>query len=74
MKTNTIFRKFDNGDIIAIFPDEIADMNGNPLSYMHIGQHGATSLEPDNTVLATPVEYAALKLELERIGYILNIL
>ncbi len=41
MSTKVIFRKFNDGDVIALFPHEVADGSGNIMSYMHIGQHGA---------------------------------
>ena len=68
----TIFRKFKDGEVIALFP-QIADSIGGGLcqSYMHTGQH--SSATPDLVVkltkLATPEEYAELLAELEQIGY-----
>ncbi len=44
--TRVIFRKFpDDGEVIALFPDEHwTEHSGNYIaSYMHIGQHGAAS-------------------------------
>lgn len=75
-KTRVIFRKFPDGDIIALFPFEPHDYAGYMcLSYMHIGQHGGA--DPfylvDRTKLAIPQEYADLKSELESIGYNLEI-
>ena len=64
-----VFRKFPEGDVIALFP-EIEDGPGLVLSYQHIGQHGSASvdllseLEP-----ATTNECAELMLELEQLGY-----
>jgi hypothetical protein len=67
-----IFRTFPDGDVIALFPCLPAEcLNPWPCqSYMHIGQHGAAdpSLVHD-TRPARPHEYAALKAELEQIGY-----
>lgn len=74
--TITIFRKFkDGGDIIALFPAEEWDNEGNCSSYMHIGQHGAAHYQGmiEATTAATPAEYASLKTELESIGYNLKI-
>lgn len=67
-----IFRRFPDGDVIALFPYLPAEcLNAWPCqSYMHIGQHGAA--DPRivyDTRPARPHEYAALKAELERIGY-----
>ena len=64
-----VFRKFDNGDVIALFPEE-EQGRGLITSYMEIGQHGdaskslITDLEP-----ASKEEYAKLAAELKRIGY-----
>ena len=68
----TIYRKYPDGEIIALFPQITANIGGcNCCSYMHIGQHGAAT--PDivvsRTKLATPDEYAELHVELEQIGY-----
>lgn len=69
--TKVVFRKFKGGEVIALFPREIA--NNNPYhceSYMHVGQHGAADTGiVHGTSPATPEEYAPLKLQLERIGY-----
>jgi hypothetical protein len=76
MKTKVIFRRFkDDGSIIALFPDEIADMNNNCMSYQHIGQHGAADYNYciKKTIAATPLEYEPLKRELKTIGYELDI-
>ena len=77
-KTDVVFRKFQEGDIIAIFPKEIYNEviygKNRVLSYQHIGQHGGC-----NTVLitelqkATKREYSDLKKELESIGYNLRV-
>lgn len=70
--TPVIFRKFKEGDVIAILPTLLGDYDlATCLSYMHVGQHGAC--EPDGlvqiTTLARPEEYASLLKELEGIGY-----
>ena len=71
-KTKVIFRKFSDGDIIALMPE--LPGNYNPYmtceSYMHIGQHGGASVDLTNvTIPAKPEEYASLLSELESIGY-----
>jgi hypothetical protein len=70
-----IFRKFKEGDIIAMFPRIPADRLGYHIeSYQHIGQHGLA--DPgivSITKLAMPEEYQSLKEELESIGYNLKI-
>lgn len=76
-KTKVIFRKYrKSGEIIAMFPE----LPGNNqywltcLSYLHVGQHGAASVElVFHTLPATPDEYSDLKAELESIGYDLHI-
>jgi len=72
--TKVKFRKFPEGDVIALFPEEEADLRGNCMSYMCIGQHGAASPELiEELTPATPAEYKAIKEELERIGYHLSV-
>ncbi len=75
MKTDVIFRYWEN-TVIAIFPDELGNMNpATCSSYQAIGQHGACA--PDfiiqNSKLATPEQYQPLFDELTSIGYSLKI-
>ena len=75
MKTKVIFRKFEDGDVIALFPDEIGDNKGNISSYMHIGQHSAAT--PELIYSLSPAsfsEYEPLMNELTSLGYDLEIL
>ena len=75
-KTTVIFRKFRQGDVIALFPMINADDKpGHFLSYQHTGQHGAASeaLLQGYTIPAREQEYRGLKAELENIGYKLDI-
>jgi len=75
-KTKVIFRKFINGDIIALFPEIEggANQKGECMSYMHVGQHsGAAYALIYNTKPAKPDEYADLFAELEGIGYNLDV-
>lgn len=74
-KTIVIFRKFKDGEVIALFPAEEWDHKGNCASYIHVGQHGAADycLLLQTTRLAKPSEYEALRKELESIGYNLDI-
>lgn len=67
----TIFRKFPNGSIIALFPTEPADQcREHCSSYQHTGQHGAASVDLSHvTTPAAPHEYEALLTELKSIGY-----
>lgn len=70
-----VFRWWE-GAVIALFPEEPADYAGYDCeSYMHVGQHGASSDVEivRNSRPATPDEYAGLKRELERLGYRLEV-
>lgn len=72
--TKVLFRVFPEGDVIALFPDEIADSENNIMSYQHIGQHGAASIDLiDELRPAEPNECRDLASELERIGYNLEV-
>jgi hypothetical protein len=66
--TKVIFRKFANGEIIALFPNEKDYMCD---SYMHIGQHSDADypLMISKTKPATEKEYKPLLDELVKIGY-----
>lgn len=73
-----IFRKYSDGDIVAMFPEIAVDQIGyNCQSYMHVGQHSAASPQEvlKQTKPATPMEYAVLQDELERVvGYNLKMI
>ena len=75
LPTLTIFRKFHDGEVIALFPLIPHDANGiYCVSYLHIGQHGAADTSITRTTQpASPSEYAPLARELESIGYSLQI-
>lgn len=76
MKTKVIFRVFEDGQVIAIFPEELGNSDCYTcMSYMHVGQHGACNPKEviSDTRLAKPEEYASLKAELYSIGYNLDI-
>lgn len=70
MNTNVVFKKWEDGQIIALFPHDSFDLDGNITSYMHIGQHSGASrdllYELDD---ASIEEYKNLKEELLSIGY-----
>lgn len=74
--TKVIFRKFPDGELIALFPELPATPDSSfCLCYVHIGQHSAAT--PDlvrTTKRATESEAAPLKAELERVGYTLRVL
>ena len=67
-----IFRKFKNGEVIAILPDVSSD---SVMTYMHVGQHGEGDyshlLEVTQPALFN--EYKALQDELFSIGYRLTV-
>jgi len=74
--TKVQFRKWPEGDVIALFLEE----PGTPdpatcSSYQHIGQHGSADpyLVRNVTRPARPHEYHALARELRRIGYKLRV-
>lgn len=75
-KTKVIFRKFSDGEAIALFP-ELPGLNKitECLSYQTIGQHGSASADIDrkHSWKAKPEEYASLKRELESLGYNLQV-
>lgn len=70
--TPVIFRKFNDGEVIALFPSVPAGQNQNEcMSYVHNGQHGAASLAIIfDTKPARPAEYKPLFNELvNMVGY-----
>lgn len=70
MKTIVVFR-FWKGEVIALFPEDIADQEGNCSSFMHVGQHGAADYEGivARSRPATPAEYENLAKELSSSPY-----
>lgn len=70
-KTKVVFRKFKNGNIIALFPEQSYRRNYVTGSYMHIGQHSDCDYHTviGMTKPATPEEYKDLYQELEIVGY-----
>lgn len=73
--TKVIFKKWPDGDVIAVFPELLGDYSPHTcLSYEHVGQHGAASVSLMSSLApAKPEEYADLKEELESIGYNLKV-
>ena len=66
IKQPVIFRKFKEGDVIALLPGIPVNF-GRIMSYQHIGQHSeADSSLLYDTKLATPEEYADLLAELRQ--------
>jgi len=74
-KTRVVFRRWRNGDIIALFPQIPADYQGYMCSsYEHVGQHGAAN--PDVVIAQTTYvgsPYPPLAEELEQLDYDLEI-
>ena len=70
--TQTIFRAYADGEVVALFPTIPADPQGHCLSYLHVGQHGAA--DPGHVIArtrpASATEYAELLDELTVIGYV----
>lgn len=64
-----VFRKFKEGDIIAIFCNTAKDCKaGNVTAYQHMGQHCEVSRNIGSFAkLAKPEEYASLLRELKGI-------
>ena len=65
-----VFRKFNNGEIIALFPDiKFGCPYYQIMSYMHIGQHDEVDHHAilEQTKLATEEEYQTLLNEIKNI-------
>jgi len=71
-KTKVIFRKFPDGEVIALFP-ELPGTNSvlDCLNYMHVGQHGSGKATLDGTLKTCKYEH--LYKELTAIGYNLTV-
>ena len=75
--TPVVFRKYPDGEIIALFPTIPADSYGRYCqSYLHVGQHGGADYQGviGDTTPARPAEYASLKKEIEGLGYKLRVI
>lgn len=73
--TKVVFRKYKNGDIIALFP-EIPAAFGEVASYTHMNGHGGShyKLVMNSTKSATEAEYMPLFNELvAKYGYQLDV-
>lgn len=67
-KLECVFRVFPEGDVIALFTDDIRGVLMG--SYQHVGQHGDASIDlMDELRAATLEESEDLKQELTSIGY-----
>ena len=69
--TPVIFRMWKDGEVVALFPTILADLDHNCSSYLHIGQHGAADYNYviSQTQSATEEDYQPLLKELEMVGY-----
>ena len=71
-QTRVVFRRFKEGDVIALFPCMPWNAHGNSItSYMHAGQHAAADYAGviAGTSPATGEEYRELLAELKSVGY-----
>jgi len=74
MKTKVCFRKFPEGDVIALFPEVITN-NIFIESYQHVGQHGGADVNLITELeTVSPREYYSLYNELLSIGYVLEVI
>lgn len=78
METQKVVFKMIGDEVIAIFPNNLYSevLYGNTMvdSYMHVGQHSACAVELiDELPYASQEQYKDLKIELEQIGYNLNL-
>ena len=75
--TKVIFRKYSNGEIIALFFEEPGSNRVSEcLDYVHVGQHGSANVwaTVKDTKLAIPEEYKDLFEELTKnVGYNLKV-
>lgn len=69
--TKMNFRKWPDGTIDALMPEEIASYDGHCTVYSRIGQHSPADYSHciTSTSPASPEEYAPLLKELTGIGY-----
>jgi hypothetical protein len=75
-KTVVVFRRWPDGSIIALFPNEpFTHSRSTCMSYMHVGQHGEADYHyvVKVTKLASEAEQRPLRQELENIGYDLKV-
>lgn len=70
MKTRILFRVFPEGDVIALFPEQVEYNPSFVNSYQHMGQHSAAHVDLIRELrCAKPSEYKPLLSELRQIGY-----
>ena len=67
-----VFRRWQNGDVIALFPELPSDLYGDYCgAYEHVGQHGGADYFGviQKTTPCSSEQSADLATELRRIGY-----
>lgn len=69
--TPVVFRRFSDGEVVALFPALPGGQFGECQSYLHVGQHGAADYGHviRTTGPAALTEYSDLQAELVQIGY-----
>lgn len=72
-ETANVSFRVSYGEIVAVFPED-KTYRGNMACYSHIGQHSYCNWDwYRKTKPASPEQYADLKAELEKIGYVLKV-
>jgi hypothetical protein len=71
-----LFRVDRENNVIAVFPYEVATLNGLVVTYEHAGQHGSGDLDGmiKESRPAKPSEYASLLRELRGQGYVVKVI
>lgn len=64
-----IFRKWKNGEVIAIFPTLPFDLDRNCTSYMHVSEHGAANYHLVIAQTQPATDFKDLFKELRSRGY-----
>ena len=69
--TPVVFRRFNDGEVVALFPTILCGQFGECQSYVHFGQHGSADYGHviRTTRPAAPADYADLMAELVQVGY-----
>lgn len=75
MSDHVHFRKFPDGEVIALFPHVPWSLRKDDImSYIHVGQHGGADRSLiDELDPASKEEYTPLQAELERAPYHYNL-
>ena len=75
-KTDVIFRKEKDGEILALFPHIVDTFTGYVMAYAHVGQHSPADYNHCIKISkpAKPEEYKDLLNELQGLGYNLRVI